>query len=151
MSDIRPTLYVTNWSSRKLHGPYPGRKWTIMARPRKWEHGEGGILVLTPSPHDLTEGLMLRALSDRGSEREAASMRVYREAMEQRWEQAADLLRPGGLVALDGDGWRHLVGDRDSLLCACARSAECHRRWAVPFLRRAGWRVVLDGEEVTDE
>ena len=36
-----PTLYITNWSLRKLHGP--GRLLTIMARPRPWEHGVGRI------------------------------------------------------------------------------------------------------------
>lgn len=42
----RPTLHLTNWSSRRLHGP--GRRWSIMARPRHWERGDGTCIPLTP-------------------------------------------------------------------------------------------------------
>ena len=47
---MKPTLHVTNWASRKLHGPK--RKWNIMARSRAWEHGDGNVPLLTPSSTD---------------------------------------------------------------------------------------------------
>lgn len=78
MSD-RPTLYLSNWSSHRTPGCHgPGRKLTIMAAPRRWEHGAGD-------------------------------------------EAAAGRCHPAG---------------------------RCHRAWVAPLLVAAGWRVVLDGEEV---
>ena len=46
-----PTLYVTNWSSVRLHGP--GRRLSIMARPRTWEHGDGLVSALAPRVDEL--------------------------------------------------------------------------------------------------
>ena len=138
---MNPTLYLTNWSSPKLHGP--GRKFTIMARPRAWEHGIGRCRKLTPM--DETD-LMREALRTRAPEAVAA----YRGALERRWEADLYGMRPGLLVATNmGDAAGYVIKDDDTLCCACAKGAECHRRWAAPFLVRAGWRVILDGAEVT--
>lgn len=138
MSD-RPTIHLTNWSSPKLHGP--GRKWTIMARPRAWEHGEGSLWALLPMEEDL---LSVKAGT--------MSVADYRARCETRFTTYADALIPG--VLRDGRA-RHagkplVVADGDTLCCACGRGAECHRRWAAPFLVRAGWRVILDGVEVAE-
>lgn len=143
----RPTLHLTNWSSRKLHGP--GLRFGIMARPRRWEHGDGKVLRLIPDANEAP--LMLRALADRAN---VATMLAYRDAIEARWA-GDNFLVPWRLVAmttretsLAPAGEWIPVRDGDSILCACAVGAECHRRWAAPFLVRAGWRVLLDGVEV---
>lgn len=43
-----------------------------------------------------------------------------------------------------------IVKDGDTLCCACSRKAasegNCHRTWAAPYLHKAGWEVILDGE-----
>lgn len=58
-----PTIYLSNWSSHKTPGAHgPGRKFTIMARPREWEVGEGTVAVLMP--RGVTVALMLCALAD---------------------------------------------------------------------------------------
>ena len=140
MSD-RPTIHLTNWSSPKFHGP--GRKWTIMARPRAWEHGDGQVRNLMPPLH------LLRAVKD-GS----ITVGAYFAELEREWARSASLLAPGLLrwvsrdMGIDVDAGD--VEDGDTLCCACARGAPCHRRAAAPFLVRAGWRVILDGVEVTE-
>lgn len=135
----KPTIHLTNWSSRKLHS---GRVFTIMARPRLWERGLGTVLALCPVGAEVAA--MRRALADREN---ADARREYREMIEARWTNASAFpmaLEPGRLLAF-ADG-PIVVADGDTLCCACARGAECHRRWAAPFLARAGWSVVLDGE-----
>jgi hypothetical protein len=135
----RPTLHLTNWSSRKLHGP--GRKWTIMARPRRWEHGDGYIPGLLPTVSELD-------LVRNGR----ISLDAYRESYRHKvWLMAE--LTPGLMRANrppSHERWR--VSDGDTLCCACSRAkaaaGECHRVWAAEALVKAGWRVVLDGEEV---
>jgi len=145
---MKPTIYLTNWSSRALHGP--GRKLTIMARPRTWEMGEGYEMMGQPSGHLIR--LMQAALVERRSGDGHAALDVYRDAMNKHWRGAAfnDMLRPGHLPwARHGDRVACApVDDGDTLLCACARGAECHRRWYAPHLVAAGWRVILDGVEV---
>lgn len=144
MPGDRPTLHVTNWSSRKLHGS--GRKWTIMAAPRAWEHGDGMVINLTPDKGDLDavrQGFM--------------SFRQYRTACLTLWGYQDDedlwAFGPGELHAFTGEGDEEApVADGDTMLCACSRDAaahgECHRVFAAELLRRAGWRVVLDGREL---
>lgn len=125
-----PTLYVTNWPSRKMHGP--GRQLTIMAAPRSWEHGDGSVSVLVP---DVTA---LRRLQT-GDLTEDRYRSLYEAGLEQ-----VDL-RPGQLTLTSGAP----VGDGDTLCCACSREkaaqGQCHRVWAAQALIRAGWEVVLDG------
>lgn len=155
---MTPTLHLTNWSSRTLHGP--GRKFTIMAKPRAWEHGEGIIHALVPTDQPAERVGAARAyyarmwldaaLAARGTTDEERTMLIYRAEYRSQlhtWGLAA--LAPGRLFANTRPyDWSVCISDGDTLLCACARGAECHRRWAAPFLVRAGWRVLLDGVEV---
>ena len=138
-----PTIHVINWPSRRLHGP--GRRYTIMARPRRWEHGEGRVSDLTPDVDDLDalrEGFL--------------TMRAYRDVYVEKGRGMP--LRPGGLHAYDNTSsapfapsWE--VKDGDTLLCSCSKAkaaaGQCHRVWAAELLVEAGWRVVLDGKELT--
>ncbi len=146
----RPTLHLTNWSSPKLHGP--GRKLTIMARPRAWEVGEGTVIDLAPQSGDFTTAMMIQALAERGTAEGEVSMHRYKTAMESRWQIKELALGPRHLLWIAppgmGGGMVSNVHDGDTLCCACAKGVECHRRWAAPFLVRAGWRVILDGVEV---
>lgn len=141
---MKPTLYVTNWSSKKLYGP--GRRWTIMARPRQWEHGQGFVPLLVPITRDI-----------RRVRRDPAEMMAYRAdylRVLATYDLSPGALRvvpePGLGVEVDERGMA-LVQDGDTLCCGCSREAaansECHRVWAAEMLIQAGWRVVLDGQE----
>jgi hypothetical protein len=136
---MKPTLHVTNWSSKKLHGP--GRKLTIMAKPRAWEHGDGRVPALTPRAEDLE--------AVRGGTIDFAE---YKRRFERRIVTIAILVPGGGLQGIDRAGGNFRVADGDTLCCACSREAaargECHRVWAAEALARAGWRVILDGKEL---
>lgn len=162
-----PTLHLTNWSSRRLHGP--GRRLSIMAAPRPFElrEEEGVVGVLVPRGDEVR---LLQQLIDArrsGAAPEGEPLERYRWLLERRWTtaEAEGDLRPGALGLV---GRAHLpahqagrifrgvqrVMSGDTLLCACARSeaqdGRCHRTWAAAFLVRSGWRVILDGEEVRD-
>lgn len=125
----KPTIHLTNFASRKLHS---GRVFTIMARPRQWEHGEGIVDVLTPLPADLI-----------AYQAGVISLFRYRVLFERHLDKVD--LSPG-VLSTGGDT---LVVDGDTLCCACSKAEalaeRCHRAWAAPYLVRAGWRVVLDG------
>lgn len=137
-----PTIALTNWSSRRLHGP--GRTWTIMARPRAWEHGFGTVHALCPSEAAL--------LAVRGG---AIPLEAYRRQFEGKLVDVARELAPGRLRGTltepsgHGDSW-HTVRDGDTLCCACSRVeaslGRCHRTWCAPALVAAGWHVLLDGQ-----
>ena len=139
---MKPTLHLTNWSFKRLHGP--GRKWTIMAAPRGWERGDGVAPAFVPPHHWLCavqEGRMTES--------------AYFDGLRGRWSGVygtPEPFAPGGLLAYVGI-WSRAVADGDSLLCCCSREkaaeGRCHRATAAPFLTRAGWRVLLDGVEVT--
>jgi len=158
MSKPRPTLHVTNWSSRRLHGP--GRRYSIMAKPRRWERGDGVCIVLVPQTSEEVRLLDELVAARRHGLHEDRVVAAYRRALEQRWAEAltAGHLSPGKLgagVNLAGGGaGAEPVCDGDTLLCACSRedaaAGRCHRAWAAPFLVRAGWRALLDGQEVAD-
>ena len=47
----RPTLYLTHVSVRRPGFVGPGRKWTIMALPRRWERQEGDVRALRRGAH----------------------------------------------------------------------------------------------------
>lgn len=121
-----PTVYLTNWSSKGMHGP--GRRLSIMAMPRAWEHGDGTCHALVPP------AAWVRAAK-------AGTMAVEEYRARYMARLAAD-------VSVAPDDLR----DGDTLLCACSREAarrgECHRAWAAEHLARVGWRVVLDGVAV---
>lgn len=149
-----PTLYLSNWSSHRTPGAHgPGRKWSIMARPRAWERGEGACIPLAPlgPPGVLLDLLVVQR---RAGAVDPDLLDRYRQAMAHRWgprEYGPDL-GPTHLWAAPDEGPPVRVSDGDTLCCACAvaeaREGRCHRAWAAPFLVRAGWRVVLDGVEV---
>lgn len=135
---VKPTLHVTNWSSRKLHGP--GRKWTIMSAPRKWEHGDGRVLAFVP------QLMAMRAVR---------AGRLSLEHYKLGYLGGVELrdLSLGFLQArVNGTSVSDTVADGDTLCCACSRdkaaAGECHRVWAAEALVAAGWRVVLDGREL---
>lgn len=135
----KPTIHLTNWSSRKLHS---GRVFTIMARPRAWEHGDGLCRKFAPIHGDETR-LMLNAITLRTP----TAIATYREAIEARWRADTYCMQPGLLVATnEAEFAGYILADGDTLCCACKVGADCHRRWAAPFLARAGWAVVLDGQ-----
>ncbi|HYD02593.1 MAG TPA: hypothetical protein VEB22_15305 [Phycisphaerales bacterium] len=131
----RPTLHLTNWASRRLHGP--GRKLTIMRRPRAWEHGDGRVAALIPGLRDLAD------VQDGTLDLDGyiARCRVHFSTFP---------LPPGQLWTTAGGGTP--VADGDTLCCACSRAnaaqGACHRVVAAELLAAAGWRVLLDGMEV---
>lgn len=141
----QPTLHITNWSSRNLHGP--GRKWSIMAKPRHWERGDGRLLDFTPDQDALTQ--VKQGVID---------FSEYERRFRAKAERMAMFRKPGWLFAYCGNGkivaadFRQ-VRDGDTLLCACSVAAanigHCHRVWVADILRQAGWAVCLDGKEVS--
>ena len=145
----RPTLYLTHVSVRRPGFVGPGRKWTIMALPRRWERQEGDVRALLPSP------AALRAVKD-GTMTESAYFDQYNASLRGLCTSFPSMLEPGHLSAFEYI--KHLPGvlvsDGDTLTCggSCsiehAREGRCHRTHAAPFLVRAGWRVILDGVEV---
>ena len=131
-----PTLHVTSWASRRMLGP--GRRWTIMARPRTWEDGDGVVRAFVPTVANL-DGLRTgRLVFDEYRQRCLTAF-------------ASRPVGPGALEAHAGCSCV-LVADGDTLCCSCSRAlvarGECHRVWAAELLRRGGWRVVLDGREL---
>lgn len=140
----RPTVYLSNWSSHRTPGCHgPGRKLTIMARPRAWETGDGCVPWLTPDENDLIAVKRGKISGDDYQSRfEAAASR----------HQARGHLAPGELAVGRVTRGIGAVVDGDTLCCACSRddaaAGRCHRTWAAPLLVAAGWRVILDGVEV---
>lgn len=132
----KPTIYLTNFSSRVAGVRGSGRVFNIMAQPRTWEHGSGNVRALTPNHQ------MLVAVK---------AGRVSIESYRDDFVRGVRSFPPGSLVAFDGT-MRHEVGDGDTLMCSCGRdkalAGQCHRAWAGELLRRSGWRVVLDGHEL---
>lgn len=135
----RPTIYVTNAASRKAPHRGPGRVLHIMAAPRAWEQGDGRVPALIPPLPWVRE-----------AKAGALPMQEYQARYTLRLSQRQ--LGPG-LLWTTGDGGSD-VRDGDTLICACSREAaadgRCHRVWAARALQAAGWRVVLDGEELAE-
>lgn len=141
----RPTVYVSNWSSHRTEGHHgPGRKLSIMARPRAWEHGDGCVPWLTPADSDLLD---VKAGWIDGNEYQRR-FEVFVGMLE-----ACGHLAPGELAVGRVARGIGAVVDGDTLCCACSRddaaAGRCHRVWAAHALVRAGWHVILDGQEVT--
>lgn len=135
----RPTVNLTNFSSRKLHS---GRVWTIMRRPNPayGQLGAGAVRALVPNDDDLQDA---RA--------ERIALETYRQRFEIRL--VIGILTPERLLAYPtGATVPVVVADGDTLCCVCSRSkareGRCHRVWSAQALVRAGWRVVLDGVEL---
>ena len=146
----KPTLHITNWSSKKLHGT--GKKWTIMARPRQWENGDGNIFRLTPWPEDLdalkTEKCSLAEYKNRYDEK-VFGTHATADMLEPIWSKD---LSPGFLRA-DVGNFSVVVQDNDTICCGCSREASlsglCHRAWAASYLLEAGWNIVLEGIQLS--
>lgn len=143
----RPTLYLTNVASLRTpghKGPRDGHL-TIQARPLHWARGQGRVNVLAPL--GALEPLMLAAIKERKSGIDSTDcMTRYRAAYEYHLSQ--NNLEPWRLGVVTDDDFG-FVQDGDTLTCTCAKGVDCHRRWAAPYLVKAGWRVILDGVEVT--
>lgn len=151
MSD-KPTIHITNWSSRKLHS---GNVYTIMAYPNggygQW--GAGRVAVLAPL--GTLTFLMTKAIAERKDGVVGGPKMVAYQAAYVGWlSEIPKLLRPDGLRAFGlGDSFVGASGQPvaggDTIACACSRAeaaaGRCHRSWAIPFLQRAGWSVVADG------
>ncbi len=149
---MKATLHLTNGSSTRLHGP--GRKLSIMAAPRSWEHHDGTVQDLVPRLHSL-----------RAHQAGTLSLEKYRAEYEAGLHQhlIAGSLQPhvrlqyrptarliaASVAAHEANLATFAVDDGDTLCCCCsvadARDGLCHRTWLAPVLKAAGWRVVLDG------
>lgn len=150
-------------------GVGPGRAFSIMRNPRP-PYGEvldGRVLAFTPPQRLLAPALEAKAAGDAD-----AAWPAYEAGLRALWETPEHLRRaaPGALgygrpaaahevhdpdrARWDGEWWIPVgvVGDGDTLTCGCgaeaARAGRCHRVIAADLLKRAGWRVVLDGQEV---
>lgn len=125
---------------------FGARVFTIMAHPRSFEreHSLGTIPALQPTGAE--RRLLDAALTERSRGALFAGRNntdQYERAITARWTQDLDTLRPGTLRACTRTGFE-LVRDGDYLCCACGAGQECHRYWAAPFLRQAGWTVTTD-------
>lgn len=167
--NARPTLYLSNWASRRSPGRWgAGRRWTIMAKPNpmRGERGEGAVNALVPTdfPVERAGGVerafyartwLDAALAARGTDDEERTTALYRAEFRRQLEAwGAEALAPDRLFAnARPHDWAVLVADGDTLCCACSAATAarglCHRAWAAPYLVRAGWRVLLDGVEVS--
>lgn len=145
-----PTIHLSHWGGHATPGAHgPGRKWSIMAIPRRWERGEGTVPLFVPDADDV------RAVHDeRITPEEYRAKFLYLVAFRLRKKSPPLGIAPGRLLAetpLDPV----LVADGDTLLCACsaakAKARMCHRVWSAAFLTLAGWDVVLDCERLQEE
>jgi hypothetical protein len=127
------------------------------------ELGEGPVSALVPSDHPgaaarafYARTWLEAALAARGTADEERTVALYRAEFRRQLEAwGVEALAPGRLYAnARPHAWVAHVADGDTLCCACsaanAARGLCHRAWAAPYLVRAGWRVLLDGVEVTD-
>lgn len=126
---LPPKLHLTNWS-RVSHDKAPKKVYTLMTRPRTWEHGDGQVEALTPDPGDFGAA--------KGKD---LSWPEFERRCIVRF--SGHDLRPGHLQAVTDQG-PVLVEDGDTLCCSCAAGAPCHRQFAAPLLLSAGWDVWLD-------
>lgn len=148
---LRSAAYV-----RAHRTDYP-HAYTIQAAPRL-QYGEGldgSVPLLTPTADEWALGRSLVADRREGRPMDPDALAAYRGSMEARWGSRLGLrlLRPGALQWSAGRGMGggllSEVPDGAVLCCSCsaaeAGAGRCHRAFAAPVLRRAGWSVVLDG------
>lgn len=148
-----PTLHVTNFSTRSLHGPR--RVWTIMAHPRRFDRGDGRLFAFTPWGAAID--FMRQLVRDRkaGLPVDEKVLGDYRMLQEGQAKACAKPLGEllGNLWGVDGIQVPAIpVEDGDTLCCACSKdeaaAGRCHRVWAAHALVKVGWRVLLDGVEL---
>ncbi len=161
MPGAAPVLHVAGWASWRTTGHHDGPRYSIMALNPAWvaNRAAGLVHVLAPQREEVVDLRLLLAARQVGAPPDHGLLARYRGRLEARWEVALaeGYLSPGSLHYTPARGagrFKHWypVGGTGTLCCTCsvahARAAQCHRAWAVPFLRRAGWRVVLDGDPV---
>jgi len=129
-----------------------------MARPRRWEYGDGCVFALTPHPDHLVAvkagDITLAEYKRRWASGVCEWVNGISIPLQRHGFTFPTLheLSPGQLSASDAADNDFIVADGDTLCCACSRAAaakgECHRVWAADLLKEAGWRVVLDGVEL---
>jgi len=141
MTDTKkPTLYLTNFANcHRFAGP--GCRLSIMTWTPKWAESSGKVSALVPGK--LFEQLRDGTLTLKGYRRQ------YKEELDRLQNEGA--FDPGMLTFMGNDG-THTVKDGDTLCCTCsleiAAKNQCHRSWVTEILSSAGWRCILDGQEV---
>lgn len=160
LEETPPTLWVSSWFRKAPSGP--GSTWSISRlRPKDYLDARGLILALTPTEQE--QDLFVMS-PDEARKRFDAAMSEQLEAGE---------LSPGRLQGvLMGDPapypeWKHHLPENDyhkthdgyapvrsgDTLRGLGSKPEVQRdahwrAWIIPWLRAAGWRIVLDGVEV---
>jgi len=135
----KPIIHITNWPSKKLHGP--GKKWTMMALPREWEKGDGSIDELVPTEEDTINAKSGKITFDE------FRMNYFAEL------SSMSLFRLGRLQAITENDTKVYVKSGDTICCVCSKDAasegKCHRVFAAEIMNDAGWHVILDGKDFT--
>ena len=157
-----PTLYLAGWASWRTPGHHgPGGKFSIMQRTPRWAWGTAVGVLPQLGPQSGAEVVLLERLLEARHQKRPADpgmIAQYRGLLDARWCASAQHLRPGvlvyqrlGMAAGYPQEVLGTVGDGATLCCACSvgesLAGRCHRAWLAPHLRRAGWAVVLDGED----
>lgn len=141
-----PRLYLSNWGSHATPGRHgTGRKLSIMAIQRAWEHGEGTVSLFVPDPDAV-----------RARHQQQITHEEYKEGfiylVAFRIRHKGWRPEPGRLQANTPMG-HFLVQDGDTLCCGCgtekSKRDRCHRNWVAAFCVLAGWEVILDGEPMS--
>lgn len=171
MSEERPPIFLTSAAAARAARKGtarpetgvcvgPGDHWSIQARPevRRGELGLGIVWTLAPWPDALdsvrASRLSVEAYRDRYLSEPAPVPGGPGEGREAAPRCFSSFLAPGRLMGRGRRGYPK-IQPGDTLTCCCGRKAaaagECHRVWAAYLLAGAGWAVVLDGEEITEE
>lgn len=160
----RPTLFLD--SAAHLPPIDPADLWHPNRPPAKFPLRLAAMAKAPAWLRDVTHGrplgtyaegdevpLMEAALQARAAPlfRSQEPIAVYRAALEAGWRLRLDE-GAFGIGSFEWATWRsenlRTVVDGTWIVCTCARGVECHTAWLAPFLARAGWRVVLRGEQV---
>ena len=152
ITDPRPRVFLTNSASLRSKGHAgTGARLSIMAWPRQFERGDGFVRTLRPKTREELAALTLLLRERAAGAVDPVTVERLRTWLVGRWTVALNRgeLAPGRLFAEVRPDHRVVaVRDGDTLFCACARGAPCHRVWAAELLLHAGWDVTLDGREV---
>ena len=128
---------------------------SILLNPRPFEANKPRFFMLTYPNTPAFQQRLARALKEREARGHLldADMPAMDELRETFLAQIPrGLLQPGTIVGTTAEMSSVVIQDGDSLFCACsaahAAKGFCHRAWVAPFLRAAGWDVVLDGVDL---
>lgn len=153
----RPTLHLTNLSSKAQHGP--GEAFAAMASPpeqvRRFTIGRSEVCALAEEVSKARAGELSPEDYRRHCEHVAAiQLRVGRLDP----DRPGHSLSPGLVAVAKINGNLLSIGDGDTLVCTCARPDTgrrpawqpfCHLEVWAPYLVFAGWDVVLYGRPLT--